>query len=112
MLRLGDCDLAISGGVSENSTPSAFAGFHSQGAWSATTTRREHRGRSTSTATASWWPKEGACSCWNGSATLAGRAKIYGEIAGYAMNSDATDFVLPDPGRQADCIRLALRRAH
>ena len=27
------------------------------------------------------------------------------------MNSDATDFVLPDPGRQAECIRLALRRA-
>ena len=24
-------------------------------------------------------------------------AKIYGEIVGYAMNSDATDFVLPDP---------------
>ncbi len=38
-------------------------------------------------------------------------AKIYGEIVGYAMNSDATDFVLPDPGRQAECIRLALRRA-
>ncbi len=38
-------------------------------------------------------------------------AKIYGEIAGYAMNSDATDFVLPDPDRQAECIRLALRRA-
>ena len=27
------------------------------------------------------------------------------------MNSDATDFVLPDPDRQAECIRLALRRA-
>ncbi len=27
------------------------------------------------------------------------------------MNSDATDFVLPDPDRQAQCIRLALRRA-
>jgi 3-oxoacyl-[acyl-carrier-protein] synthase II len=38
-------------------------------------------------------------------------AKIYGEVVGYAMNSDATDFVLPDPQRQADCIRLALRRA-
>ena len=38
-------------------------------------------------------------------------AKIYGEIVGYAMNSDATDFVLPDPDRQAQCIRLALRRA-
>ena len=27
------------------------------------------------------------------------------------MNSDAHDFVLPHPGRQAECIRLALRRA-
>ena len=27
------------------------------------------------------------------------------------MNSDATDFVLPDPERQAECMRLALRRA-
>ena len=27
------------------------------------------------------------------------------------MNSDATDFVLPDPQRQAECIGLALRRA-
>ncbi|MEN6407079.1 MAG: beta-ketoacyl-[acyl-carrier-protein] synthase family protein, partial [Thermoguttaceae bacterium] len=38
-------------------------------------------------------------------------AKIYGEVVGYAMNSDATDFVLPDPTRQAECIHLALRRA-
>ncbi|HID22408.1 MAG TPA: beta-ketoacyl-[acyl-carrier-protein] synthase family protein, partial [Planctomycetaceae bacterium] len=38
-------------------------------------------------------------------------AKIYGEIVGYAMNSDATDFVLPDWRRQAECMRLALDRA-
>jgi 3-oxoacyl-[acyl-carrier-protein] synthase II len=38
-------------------------------------------------------------------------ARIYGEVAGYAMNSDATDFVLPDPTRQAECINLALKRA-
>ena len=38
-------------------------------------------------------------------------AKIYGELAGYAMNSDASDFVLPNPERQAECMRLALRRA-
>jgi 3-oxoacyl-[acyl-carrier-protein] synthase II len=38
-------------------------------------------------------------------------AKIYGEVAGYAMNSDATDFVLPDPERQAECMKLALDRA-
>ena len=38
-------------------------------------------------------------------------AQIYGEIVGYAMNSDAHDFVLPHPERQAECVRLALRRA-
>ena len=38
-------------------------------------------------------------------------AKIYGEIAGYAMNSDASDFVLPNPDRQAECMQIALRRA-
>ena len=42
---------------------------------------------------------------------LARDAKIYGEVAGYAMNSDATDFVLPNPQRQAECINLALQRA-
>ena len=30
-------------------------------------------------------------------------AKIYGEVAGYAMNSDASDFVLPNPARQNNC---------
>ncbi len=35
-------------------------------------------------------------------------AKIYGELVGYAMNTDATDFVLPNPQRQAECVRLAL----
>jgi len=38
-------------------------------------------------------------------------AKIYGELAGYAINTDATDFVLPNPERQAQCVELALRRA-
>lgn len=38
-------------------------------------------------------------------------ARIYGEIVGHAMNSDARDFVLPDSNRQAECVRLALKRA-
>jgi 3-oxoacyl-[acyl-carrier-protein] synthase II len=38
-------------------------------------------------------------------------AKIYGELAGYAINTDATDFVLPNPERQAECVALALSRA-
>jgi 3-oxoacyl-[acyl-carrier-protein] synthase II len=39
-------------------------------------------------------------------------AHIYGEIVGYAMNSDAKDFVLPYGKRQAECMRLALKRAN
>jgi 3-oxoacyl-[acyl-carrier-protein] synthase II len=42
---------------------------------------------------------------------LARGAKIYAEVIGYAMNSDAKDFVLPDSTRQAECIELALKRA-
>ena len=38
-------------------------------------------------------------------------AKIYGELAGYAINTDATDFVLPNPERQAQCMRAALMKA-
>jgi 3-oxoacyl-[acyl-carrier-protein] synthase II len=38
-------------------------------------------------------------------------AKIYGEIAGWAMNSDASDFVLPNPDRQAQCIQTAMQRS-
>lgn len=35
-------------------------------------------------------------------------ARIYGEIVGYGVNSDAMDFVLPYAPRQADCMRMAL----
>ncbi len=31
-------------------------------------------------------------------------ARIYGEVVGYAMNTDATDFVLPNAERQAECV--------
>ena len=42
---------------------------------------------------------------------LARGAEIHGELVGYGMNTDATDFVLPNPERQEQCIRLALKRA-
>jgi 3-oxoacyl-[acyl-carrier-protein] synthase II len=38
-------------------------------------------------------------------------ARIYGEIVGYAMNSDAKDPVLPFWERQVQCMQLALDRA-
>jgi 3-oxoacyl-[acyl-carrier-protein] synthase II len=42
---------------------------------------------------------------------LARNAKIYGEIVGYAINSDAFDYVLPNTKRQAECMKLALKKA-
>ena len=38
-------------------------------------------------------------------------AKIVAEIAGWCINSDAGDTVLPDASRQAECMRRALARA-
>ena len=38
-------------------------------------------------------------------------ANIIGELVGYGMNTDATDFVLPNPERQAQCVQMALKRA-
>nr|WP_272908886.1 hypothetical protein [Nitrospina gracilis] len=38
-------------------------------------------------------------------------AKIYGEIVGYHSNSDAYDYILPEPGRQAECMQAALKKA-
>ena len=35
---------------------------------------------------------------------------IIAEIVSYAINTDATDFVLPNPERQAQCVELALKR--
>jgi len=113
MLRLGDCDVALSGGVSESiHTFGIFASFHSQGALArhddpAQASRPFDLDRNGIVVA------EGGCMFVLERLSDARRrgAKLYGEIAGYAMNSDATDFVLPDPGRQADCIRLALRRA-
>ncbi len=38
-------------------------------------------------------------------------AKIYGEVVGYAIRSDASDFIIPNPKRQAECMRSALGKA-
>ncbi len=70
MLRLGECDVALAGGVSESiRTFGIFAGFASQGRSPSTTIRRRPRGRSTWTATASSSPKAAAFTCWSGSTT-------------------------------------------
>ncbi len=113
MLRLREVDLAIAGGVSESiHTFGIFAGFRSQGALA-------HHEDPTKASRPFDMARNGIVVAEGGALctlerlpdAIARGAKIYGEIVGYAMNSDATDFVLPDATRQAECVRLALDRA-
>lgn len=113
MLRLDECDLAIAGGISESiHTFGIFASFQSQGALA----RHEDPTKACrpfDTARNGIVVAEGGGICTVERLSDAKRrgAKIYGELVGYAMNSDASDFVLPNRTRQAECIRLALKRA-
>lgn len=113
MLRLGEVDLAIAGGVSESiHTFGIFAGFRSQGALArhddpAQASRpfdKERNGIVVS---------EGGCLyvLERLEDAQARDAHILGEVVGYCMNSDGTDYVLPNPERQEDCVRGALQRA-
>jgi 3-oxoacyl-[acyl-carrier-protein] synthase II len=113
MLRLGECDVAISGGVSESiHTFGIFAGFASQGAL-ATHIDPTKASRPFDTNRNGIVVAEGGCLfvLERLSDAKARRARIYGEIVGYAMNTDATDFVLPNAKRQAECMEMALGRA-
>ncbi len=113
MLRLGECDVAIAGGVSESiHTFGIFASFKSQGAL-ATHANAEQASRPFDVDRNGIVVAEGGCLYVLERYADARRrgAKIYGELAGYAMNSDASDFVLPNAERQAECMQLALRRA-
>ncbi|MFV0439316.1 MAG: beta-ketoacyl-[acyl-carrier-protein] synthase family protein [Desulfopila sp.] len=114
MMKLGEVDMALAGGISESTGSfGIFASFHSQNALAAADdpTRASkpfdlHRNGIVIS--------EGGCIyvLEHLDKALKRGAKIYGEVVGYAMNSDARDFVLPYGPRQVECMRLALARAH
>jgi 3-oxoacyl-[acyl-carrier-protein] synthase II len=113
MLRLGEVDLALAGGVSESiHTFGIFASFSSQGAL-ATHSDPTKASRPFDQDRNGIVVSEGGGLCVLERLPDARKrgAKIYGEIVGYAINSDATDFVVPYAPRQAECLRLALDRA-
>jgi 3-oxoacyl-[acyl-carrier-protein] synthase II len=113
MLRLGECDYALAGGVSESiHTFGIFASFKSQGAL-ATHDDPSKASRPFDVDRNGIVVAEGGCLyvLERMSDAKARGAKIYGELVGYAMNSDASDFVLPNAERQAQCMHLALKRA-
>lgn len=113
MLRLDEVDIAIAGGVSESiHTFGIFASFASQGAlaWHddpAKACRPFDADRNGIVVAEGG----GICTVERLPDALARGAKIYAEIVGWAMNSDASDFVLPNSTRQAECVQLALSRA-
>jgi 3-oxoacyl-[acyl-carrier-protein] synthase II len=112
MLRLHECDIALAGGVSESiHTFGIFASFKSQGALASHSdpsqaSRPFDRDRNGIVVS------EGSCMyvLERLSDAKARNAPIIAEIVSYAINTDATDFVLPNPERQAQCIAMALAR--
>ncbi len=113
MLQLGEVDFALAGGVSESiHTFGIFAGFKSQGALA----HHEDPNR----ASRPFDMERNGIVVSEGGAlytlerledALARNATILGEIVGYCINSDALDYVLPNPERQAECMRKALFHA-
>ena len=113
MLQLDEVDLAYGGGVSESiHTFGIFASFMSQGAL-ASHVDPTKASRPFDTARNGIVVSEGGClyALERLEDAQARGARIYGEVVGWAVNSDASDFVLPLAERQNRCMRLALERA-
>lgn len=112
-LLLGEVDLALAGGISESSqTFGIFAAFAAQGALAqnedpAKASRPLDKNRNGIAIS------EGGCIYVLERLSDAKKrgAKIYAEIVGYAINSDATDFVNPNSERQVQCMQKAIKRA-
>ena len=112
-LRLGEVDMAIAGGVSESiRTFGIFASFKSQGALAYNDEPTE-ASKPFDVDRAGIVVAEGGCLYILERLEDAQKrgAKIYGEIIGYAMNSDATHFVLPNAERQTECLNAAIKKA-
>ncbi|MEN8188635.1 MAG: beta-ketoacyl-[acyl-carrier-protein] synthase family protein [Thermodesulfobacteriota bacterium] len=113
MMRLGEVDMALAGGISESTGSfGIFASFKAQGALGEDPDPRKAC-KPFDMARNGIVVSEGGCIyvLETLDRALERGAKIYGEIVGYAMNSDAKDFVLPYDKRQTECMALALERA-
>lgn len=112
-LQLGIVDLALGGGVSESiHTFGIFASFKAEGAL-ATHEDPTKASRPFDSARNGIVVSEGGClyTLERLDDALARGAPIVAEVVGYAINSDATDFVLPFWERQAACMRQAIGHA-
>ncbi|MFL5785940.1 MAG: beta-ketoacyl-[acyl-carrier-protein] synthase family protein [Bacteriovoracaceae bacterium] len=112
-LLLGEVDIALTGGISESSqTFGIFAAFAAQGALA-------HNEDPTLASRPMDKKRNGIVISEGGAVYVLERlsdakkrnAKIYAEIVGYAINSDASDFVNPNNERQVECMHKAIKRA-
>lgn len=113
MMRLGEVDMALAGGISESTGSfGIFASFQAQNALGSADDPRQAC-RPFDNSRDGIVVSEGACIyvLERLDAALERGATIYAEIVGYGMNSDAKDYVLPFHERQAECMELALERA-
>ena len=111
MLQLNEVDFALAGGVSESiQTFGIFAGFKSQGAL-AKHDDPNQASRPFDVSRNGIVVSEGGCifTLERLDDALDRGAAIIAEIIGYCMNSDASDYVLPNPQRQAECMRKAVK---
>lgn len=112
-LLLGEVDLALTGGISESSqTFGIFAAFAAQGALA-------HHADPTLASRPMDKTRNGIVISEGGCVYVLERlsdakkrnARVYAEIVGYAVNSDASDFVNPNSERQVQCMHKAIARA-
>ena len=112
-LLLNEVDFALAGGVSESAnTFGIFAAFAAQGALGSHSdptkaSRPLDKDRNGIVIS------EGGCiyTLERRDSAIARGAKIYGEVIAYNVNTDATDFVLPNTDRQTQCIEKAIAKA-
>lgn len=113
-LLLGEVDLAFAGGISESpQTFGIFAAFAAQGALA-------HHEDPTLASRPLDKNRNGIAISEGGCIYILERlsdakkrnAKIYAEIVGHAINSDASDFVNPNTDRQVECMHKALKKAN
>ncbi len=113
MLKLGEVDLALAGGVSESTgTFGIFASFKSQGALASHADPNKASRPFDKDRNGIVVSEGGAIYTLERLKDAKARgAKIYGEVVGYHINSDATDAVLPNSERQTECMLAALAKA-
>ena len=113
MLRLGEVDVALAGGVSEAiHTFGIFASFKAQGALASHADPTKASRPFDKARNGIVVAEGGAVYVLETLARARARgARIVGELVGWHINSDATDFVLPNAERQLECMRRALAKA-